>query len=955
MRKIYQLMMLVLFTVVSGHLQAQSYDWKPVKVGGGGWVTGLILHPTESNLVYCRTDVGGAYKWNNSTNQWEQLIKANRMPSALMNFSGNQGDGIDRSTIYNVEGIAIDPSNSNVLFVSGGDQEETGFLLKSTNKGNSFVMTNLDVKMAGNKKGRMYGDHMAVDPNNSNVVYYGSRKEGLQLSTDGGINWNQVNTSKVPFGVTADGTEIGVNAIVFDPSGGTTSGKTSRIYASVWGVGLYYTNNAGANWSQVISFSNGGATDLEVSGGIAYLSIRNEGVKKYSPSSGVTTITPGGESRIQSIAVDPNNSSRIYAVDEGFKDFYRSTTGGNNWTKLSPTTRTTTGRNYFQSDNIPWVENSSVRTWLSIGDIQIDPHNSSRMWFAEGMGVFRSTNISDSQNGPTFNNISQGIEEMVASDVASNGSKAVFITWDRLGFVKDVNDLSSYPTGQLGLSDKFQTGSSVSIAPGNSNFFAVSSVNHIGYIDNASGYSENGGSNWNTFGSITGGTNSPENLVLGEIEISASNTSNMVWVNRKSVNYEPWFVTDIYYTTTKGNNWTKSTPSGWYNSGAYFLTSKKILATDQVNGGTFYTYSWGDGSANPWAPTGPAKIFKSTNGGASWASQTPANLPAQVWHGQLKAAPENAGHLWFCTGYDHRIAGANQKGLFFSSNGGSSFTRLSDIDECWSFGFGKKASGASYPTIFMYGKKGGQWGLYRSVNQGSTWVKLTDYPYGLFDKVTVVEGDPSIFGRVYIGYAGNTFVYGDDSDSEPGPDPTPTQSPFTGSAISVPGTIQMEQYDQGGQGVAFNDDGAKSGNSSYRSGDNVDVESCSNCGSGHTMSVGQTLANGLNIPLILQLVAITPLMHTLHQAAAVTKVLIFLFPMAVLIRPLAFLPAMDGNHGVCSQNQVFTSMQGSRYFALRLPLEVLISTKLKSQLKVAVAELAQLFMKQKTLRPQMLL
>jgi len=811
---------LLLIAIAISRLAFGQYTFNRINVGGGGWVTGLIIHPTEANLVYCRTDVGGVYKWNNSTSEWEQLIRADRMPTALMNYTNSMGDGIGRSTMYNIEGFAIAPSNSNILFVSAGDQEETGFLLKSTNKGQSFVMTNLNVKMAGNKKGRMYGDHIAVDPANANIVYYGSRKAGLQVSTNGGIDFTQVSTTKVPVGINKDGTEVGVNDIAFDPSGGTTSGKTNRIYASVWGDGLYYSSDAGNNWLRVITYSSGGASDLEVVGGIAYVAIRLEGVKKYTPSGGVVTITPGSETKIESITVDPNNSSRIYAVDEGFKDFYRSINGGGNWVKLSPTTNTDAGRNYFQSNDILWVENSSVRTWLSIGKIVIDPHNSSRMWFAEGMGVWQSTDISDTQNGPTFNNISKGIEEMVASDAVSNGSKVVLITWDRLGFVKDATNIAVYPTGQVGLTDKFVTGSSVALAPGNNNFFAATSVNHNGYVDNASGYSENAGSNWSTFGSISSGANNPADLVLGEIEISANNTSNMVWVNRKSVNYSPWFVTDIYYTTNKGGSWQKSTPSGWYNSGQYYLTSKKVLTADQVAGGTFYTYSWGDASANAWAPIAPAKIFKSTNGGQSWVSQAPSALPAGVWHGQLKAAPGKAGHIWFCTGYDHRTSIVNQKGLFFSTDGGASMTRMANIDECWAFGFGKTANGASYPTIFMYGKVSGAWGLYRSINQGSNWEKIVDYPLGLFDKVTVVEGDPIIYGRVYIGYAGNTFVYGNDNSGDPG-----GTKLYEAESYTAKSGVNLATSNKGYSGTGYMDYG---GNATWLEWNNVNVTTAGN-------------------------------------------------------------------------------------------------------------------------------
>ncbi|WP_395400883.1 hypothetical protein ACHMW6_25090 [Pseudoduganella sp. UC29_106] len=36
--------------------------WNSVKYGGGGYVTGLILHPTSPHVLYARIDIGGAYR-----------------------------------------------------------------------------------------------------------------------------------------------------------------------------------------------------------------------------------------------------------------------------------------------------------------------------------------------------------------------------------------------------------------------------------------------------------------------------------------------------------------------------------------------------------------------------------------------------------------------------------------------------------------------------------------------------------------------------------------------------------------------------------------------------------------------------------------------------------------------------------------------------------------------------
>jgi hypothetical protein len=83
---------------------AQTYTWKNAPIGGGGFVTGIITHQTSGD-IYCRTDVGGAYRWDAANNKWIQLLD-------WINESENGFIG--------VEALALDPQNANNVYMLCG-------------------------------------------------------------------------------------------------------------------------------------------------------------------------------------------------------------------------------------------------------------------------------------------------------------------------------------------------------------------------------------------------------------------------------------------------------------------------------------------------------------------------------------------------------------------------------------------------------------------------------------------------------------------------------------------------------------------------------------------------------------------------------------------------------------------------------------------------------------------
>jgi hypothetical protein len=61
-----------------------------------------------------------------------------------------------------------------------------------------------------------------------------------------------------------------------------------------------------------------------------------------------------------------------------------------------------------------------------------------------------------------------------------------------------------------------------------------------------------------------------------------------------------------------------------------------------------------------------------------------------------------------------------------STDGGTSFTKLSNISLADGIGFGMAASGATYPSIYLAGQVGSVRGFYASTDGGNTWTQIND-------------------------------------------------------------------------------------------------------------------------------------------------------------------------------------------------------------------------------------
>ena len=690
-----------------------SYTWKPLKIGGGGWVVGMYIHPNEPNLIYIRTDVSGAYRWDSGSSQWKQIVTSSSLPSTYVEYAAYKG-------VQSLVGAPEDPDIAYMAF--------QGQIFRSSDKGNNWLSTSFgdnNVAMEPNGPGRQEGERLSVDPHNSNIVYFGSINNGLWTTQNGGTNWSKVES--IPVGMA----KHGVNTVIFDKNSGISDSKTNTIYVTVDNAGVFKSSNGGLDWINISDDgpgSNRRFRDAEIgSDGTYYVASTIENgsvgsVWKYTSLGNWEDISPSGSQRYEDIAVDPNNERLLMVIKAG----------GATWTSYDKGVTWTSQGFERRSTSIDWL-GEQTDTWLSVGEVQFDPSEEGKLWFAEGFGVWWTNDLSG--NRITWQEVSKGIEETCGNDViCPSGGKPVTAMWDLGSFYHQ--NIDSYDAQRS--RSTFISCWDLDWCPADPNFIVGVFHDHTEYhspVDDT-GYSTDGGQTWTAFPAVANGT-APSGLKYGTIAVSAENTNNIVWL---PANDEL-----PYCTVDKGVSWQLASFEESATSGFnQYSTSSKPLCADRVQASTFYFYHKSNG------------IYCSTDGGITW-KKTGGNPASNRWGATLKATPGCAGDLWFSEGKQSSIVG----GLWHSTDGGQNWTAIKGIEQAFNFGFGKTGNHSGYPAIFMAGVIGGQHGIYRSADSGNTWLKIGEYPLGIFDYIDGMDGDKNVFGRVYVCLSGGGFAYGE--------------------------------------------------------------------------------------------------------------------------------------------------------------------------------------------------
>ncbi|MDX1995662.1 MAG: hypothetical protein SF029_24985 [bacterium] len=715
--------------------QAQDqtrYRWNTVPIGGGGYVTGMVIHPTEPNLIYIRTDVGGAYRLDTSENRWIQI--ADSLGTLHDNFAG-------------VESIAVDPSDPDIVYIvvgmyrreqlaawgswAEGDPEPTG-MFKSTNRGETWTQLNVTVSSGANEPWRWIGERLAVDPNDGRVVLFGSRSEGLWRSADAGETW--VTVDALPLS-----TEVGAGVlwVAFDASSGSAGSPTPVIYAGVYGGGVYRSTDTGETWDLV---NNGGVAPGQspqraaiASDGTLYVSFVGSGT--YPPGTWKfqdetwTNITPRAGLNFSAISVDPANPQRLIVAQEepnwGNRLFY-SENGGTDWIVVQANADFT----------IPWYLPDMFGA--AISSLTFDPHVPNRVWFTDWYNTWVTDDIS--QQPSRWQNVTAGHEETVILTLTTPPAGAPLLSGaaDVTGFVHA--RLDQYAEENIA-NFALQDITGIDYAEANPDYLVF--VGGRRYNNSGDGgYSTNGGRTWTRFATV------PPNAIHGKIAVS-SDGSSIVWI---PTSQQP------HYSTDNGQTWQVGTgvPAG---SVGILWETEHPLAADRDTPGRFYLLR-GD------------SLVRSDDDGATW--ETIYRFPVNMESGMRKhpldteRIPEVSawavdpgfriihtmpGEVWVQLG--------NQ--LFASQDGGETFTTIPQVDALRRFALGVAVPGSSRPTVFIWGMVDEQEGVYRSSDTGETWTRIDTPDVPIFS-ISHLRGDRQVFGRVYLGLNGRGIWVGEPED-----------------------------------------------------------------------------------------------------------------------------------------------------------------------------------------------
>ncbi len=717
----------------AGPVADERYRWRPVAIGGGGFIVGLSSDRAGKTFV-ARADVYGAYIWQPDQDRWAQLVTQAAMPARFHGPAGMDGG---------VSGIVVAPSDGRRLYMA-----VRGTVLRSSDRGRSWqepASGPFPVRFSYISNDIKYDPQIAVAPADPDRVLVGTSIDGVLRSVDGGRSWTKarglppMRTERTREGKPAE------PALVWYVPGKARD----RAWALVQGAGMSASTDGGARFAPL---APGGPRTLKAgaftAAGTFYgADLEGQTVWRFHAGRWTDLVAIGALAKAQysAVAVNPRSQDVIVFGHNGRAAHSRD---GETWSTLR-------GRAQVGPGDPPWLRVAD-HSFFATSQVQFDPVVPNRLWIAAGTGVFHADVPPDAERIRWISQ-TRGIEELVTNDVVqAPGHAPLFAAWDFGIHVRA--DLDRFSIGYGPRERVLIAAQQLALTPADPAFVATNASDTRPCCAEdgqavLAGFSEDAGRTWQRFATLPHppGTQAddPWRMAFGMIAVSSGDPDSIVWV--PSSNRAPFFTRD------RGRTWQRVVFPGerlpFTGTHPAKHLQRKVLVADPVRPGTFYLVH----SGNPHNPQ-LAGVWRTQDGGAGWTKVFAGEVaPKSDMAAKLRAMPGRAGDLFFTSA----VTGAHDSRLRRSTDGGATWAVVDGVDRVDDLAFGKPAAGTKVATIFLSGYVRGRYGIWRSTDDARSWTRIAGLPLGRLDRVVVLGADPNVFGRVYIGWMGSGWTYGE--------------------------------------------------------------------------------------------------------------------------------------------------------------------------------------------------
>ena len=289
---------------------APRTNFQQLKIGGGGYVTGIDISPDGLTKVV-NTDCAMAYVWNSGTSTWDQLVTQDTMQNVLLDFGwalshgnlnhlqqNNSASGLlPAGLCYE---IAVAHSASNIIYMKYNSK-----VFKSTNRGATWARTNYNILPTSSP---------STAP--TSTLYFSSIPEWLtNAKTNSGVrvrNLSNVSSIAELYDSGVASIDTGANTVTI---GGGGSGIITAIPINSLIAFTYLEDFPSRTAGRKMAVDPNNANIVWVGSTVAGLQYTTDGGTTWNtvPNAKIPTVTYG----YYLIAIDPSNSNYVYVFAVG--------------------------------------------------------------------------------------------------------------------------------------------------------------------------------------------------------------------------------------------------------------------------------------------------------------------------------------------------------------------------------------------------------------------------------------------------------------------------------------------------------------------------------------------------------------------------------------------------------------------------------------------------------------